>query len=64
MWLRIDRQVELQPRPTLGVAVLADLPLAFAIDLQPGAVEDQVERPGGLLGPGDADGRARRQSVV
>jgi hypothetical protein len=26
----------------LGIAVLADLPLALAVDLQPGAVEDQV----------------------
>ena len=36
--------------------MLADLPLALAVDLQPGAVEDQVERPGGLLRQRDADG--------
>ena len=54
--LRVDGQVELQPGPPLGVAVLADLPLALAVDLQPGAVEDQVERPLGLLGQRDPDG--------
>ena len=35
--------------------MLADLPLPLAIDLQPGAVEDLVERPGGLLGLCDMD---------
>ena len=54
--LRVDGQVELQPGPPLGVAVLADLPLALAVDLQPGAVEDQVERPFGPLRQRDPDG--------
>src|SRR5512135_3515075 len=66
MRLRIDGQMELQPGATLGVAVLTDLPLAFAVDLQPGAVEDQVERPGGPLGQRDADGRgpAAERAVI
>ena len=33
----------------------ATTPLALAVDLQPGAVQDQVERPGGLLRQRDPD---------
>src|SRR5512135_2274067 len=52
--LGIDSQMELQPGPTLRVAMLSDFPLPLAIDLQPGAVEDQVERPLGTFGQRDA----------
>ena len=46
----VDGRVQLPPRPPLRVAMLSDLPLPLAEDLQPGAVHDEVERPLALAG--------------
>ncbi len=43
--LLIDPKVDLAPDPPLGPAMLAGVPLAFALDLDPGAVDQQVQRP-------------------
>src|SRR5512135_42291 len=60
--LGVHRQVELAPGATLGRAVLADLPLPLAIELQPGAVDDQLEGSVALLGQVDPRrGAAARQ---
>lgn len=48
--LGVEGQVQLPPRPPPGVAVLPDLPLPLAEDLQARAVEDEVERPFTLTG--------------
>ena len=52
----VDPKVELAPDPPLGATMLASVPLAFALDLDPGAVDQQVER---ALRPtvGDVDGQ-------
>ncbi len=47
--VRVHRQTHLAPGATLGPAMLAHLPLAFAIDLQSGAVEHEVQRFFGTL---------------
>ncbi|MGF6483053.1 transposase [Paraburkholderia sp. JPY419] len=41
--VRVHRPMHLAPGATLGPAMLAQLPLAFAIDLQSGAVEHEVQ---------------------
>lgn len=40
----VDPDVDLAPDAPLGTAMLAGVPLAFALDLDPGAVDQQVQR--------------------
>ncbi len=40
----VDRQVQLAPYPALVLAVHAHLPLALAVDLEPGGVDGEVHR--------------------
>jgi hypothetical protein len=47
----VDRQVQLPPRPPLGIPVLADLPLPLPVHLQAGAVHQDDPRPGRCGGP-------------
>jgi len=44
--------VDLAPDTTLGASVLAGVLLAFALDFDPGAVDQEVQR---ALGPAIAD---------
>ena len=52
----IDPKVDLAPDAPFGAAMLAGVPLAFTFDLDPGAVDQQVQR---ALRPtvGDVDGQ-------
>lgn len=60
--LLVDPEVDRAPDAPFGTAMLARMPLAFAFDLDPGAVNQQVQRPlgaeirdihgQGLLAPG------------
>ena len=52
----VDSEVNLAPDPSLGATMLARVPLAFALDLDPGAVDQQVQW---ALRPtvGDVDGQ-------
>jgi len=43
--LLVDPEVDLAPDPPFGAAMLAYVPLAFALDLDAGAVDQQVQRP-------------------
>ncbi len=43
--LLIDPEVDLAPDAAFGAAVLAGVPLALAFDLDPGAVDQQMQRP-------------------
>src|SRR5690606_37550953 len=45
--LLVDSEVDLAPDAPLGAAVLARVPLAFALNLDAGAVDQQVQRPFG-----------------
>ena len=40
----VDPDVDLAPDPPFGTAMLASVPLAFALDLDPCAVDQQVQR--------------------
>ena len=40
----INANVDLAPDASLGTAVLAGVPLAFTLDLDPGAVDQKVQR--------------------
>ncbi|KAF1016650.1 MAG: hypothetical protein E5299_00449 [Burkholderia gladioli] len=42
--IRVEREMDFTPRAPLRVAVLAHLPFTFAIDLQTGAVDNQMDR--------------------
>ncbi|KAF1014389.1 MAG: hypothetical protein E5299_00783 [Burkholderia gladioli] len=42
--IRVEREMDFTPRAPLRVAVLTHLPFTFAIDLQTGAVDNQVDR--------------------
>ena len=44
----INPEMDLAPDPSFGAAMLARMPLAFALDLDASAVDQQVQRP---LGP-------------
>ena len=48
----IDPKMTLAPDPPLGTAMLAGVPLAFALDLDPGAIDQHVQRT--LFGPRDS----------
>ncbi|KAF1013684.1 MAG: hypothetical protein E5299_00889 [Burkholderia gladioli] len=41
--IRVERAMDFTPRAPLRVAVLAHLPFTFAINLQTGAVENQMD---------------------
>jgi hypothetical protein len=41
----VDPDVDLAPDPTFGPAVLSRVPLTFALDLDAGAVDQEMERP-------------------
>ena len=45
--LLVDAEVDLAPDAPFGAAVLARVPLAFALNLDAGAVDQQVQRPFG-----------------
>ncbi len=45
--LLIDPKINLAPDPSLGVAVFARMPLTFALNLDPGAIDQRVQRPRG-----------------
>ena len=45
----IDRQMQLSPRPTLALAMRSRLPFAFAVNLQPGAVDHHIDRSATVL---------------
>ncbi|KAF1017887.1 MAG: hypothetical protein E5299_00219 [Burkholderia gladioli] len=42
--IRVEREMDFTPRAPLRVAVLAHLPCTFSIDLQTGAVDNQMDR--------------------
>ncbi|KAF1016596.1 MAG: hypothetical protein E5299_00472 [Burkholderia gladioli] len=42
--IRVERQMDFTPRAPPRVAVLAHLPFTFSIDLQTGAVDNQIDR--------------------
>ena len=42
--LLVNSDVDLAPDAPLGAAMLAGVPLAFALDLDPGAVDQEVQR--------------------
>ncbi|KAF1005391.1 MAG: hypothetical protein E5299_02258 [Burkholderia gladioli] len=42
--IRVEREMDFTPPAPLRVAVLAHLPFTFSIDLQAGAVDNQVDR--------------------
>ncbi|KAF1010721.1 MAG: hypothetical protein E5299_01589 [Burkholderia gladioli] len=42
--IRVEREMDFTPRAPLRVAVLAHLPSTFSIDLQSGAVDNQMDR--------------------
>ncbi|KAF1008767.1 MAG: hypothetical protein E5299_01909 [Burkholderia gladioli] len=42
--IRVEREMDFTPRAPLRVAVLAHLPFTFSIDLQTGAVDQQMDR--------------------
>ncbi|KAF1015362.1 MAG: hypothetical protein E5299_00644 [Burkholderia gladioli] len=42
--IRVEREMDFTPRGPLRVTVLANLPFTFAIDLQTGAVDQQMDR--------------------
>ncbi|KAF1008416.1 MAG: hypothetical protein E5299_01953 [Burkholderia gladioli] len=42
--IRVEREMDFTPRAPLRVAMLAHLPFTFAIDLQTGAVDNQMDR--------------------
>ncbi|KAF1005256.1 MAG: hypothetical protein E5299_02277 [Burkholderia gladioli] len=42
--IRVEREMDFTPRALLRVAVLAHLPFTFAIDLQTGAVDNQMDQ--------------------
>ena len=39
----VDPDVDLAPDPAFGTTVLAGVPLPFALDLDPGAIDQQVQ---------------------
>lgn len=41
----IDPEVNLAPDAAFGAAMLAGIPLAFTLNLDPGAVDQEVQRP-------------------
>ena len=43
---RVDSKVELDPSAALGGTMLARVPLAIALDFDPGAVDQEMHRPG------------------
>ncbi len=43
-WFHIDPELDLSTDATLGTAMLAGVPFALALDLGPGAVDQQVQR--------------------
>jgi len=43
--LLVNSDMDLPPDPPLGPAMLAGVPLTFSLDLDPGAVDQQVQRP-------------------
>ena len=43
--LLVDPEVDFAPDPPFGTAMLARIPLAFTLDLDAGAVDQQVQRP-------------------
>ncbi len=43
--LLVDSEMDLAPYPPFGAAMLARIPLAFALDLNTGAIDQQVQRP-------------------
>ena len=58
--LLIDPEVDLSPDPPFGTAVLAGIPLPFALDLDAGAVDQQMQRAlgaaiGGVHGRSSGD---------
>ncbi|KAF1018184.1 MAG: hypothetical protein E5299_00056 [Burkholderia gladioli] len=42
--IRVEREIDFTPRAPLRVAVLAHLPFTFSIELQTGAVDNQMDR--------------------
>ncbi|KAF1006579.1 MAG: hypothetical protein E5299_02137 [Burkholderia gladioli] len=42
--IRVELEMDFTPRAPLRVAVLAHLPFTFSIDLQIGAVDNQIDR--------------------
>ncbi len=48
--VRIHGEMDLAPNPALGPTVLANLPLAFAVKLQPSAVDHQMQQLAGTRG--------------
>ena len=61
----VHRQVQLAPDPALVLAMHAHLPLALAVDLEPGGVDGEVQRAAGraALSAGTASVAARREKV-
>ena len=61
----VDGQVQLAPDPALVLAVHAHLPLALAVDLEPGGVDGEVQRAaaGGRASFGTVSVAARREKV-
>lgn len=45
--VRVHGEMDLAPGPSLGPTVLANLPLAFAVKLQPSAIDHQMQRLAG-----------------
>ncbi|KAF1004608.1 MAG: hypothetical protein E5299_02365 [Burkholderia gladioli] len=63
--IRVEREMDFTPRAPLRVAVLAHLPFTFAIDLQTGAVDNQIDRSlSRRIGSSTSSVFARRQNVV
>ncbi|KAF1005123.1 MAG: hypothetical protein E5299_02294 [Burkholderia gladioli] len=60
--IRVEREMDFTPRASLRVAVLANLLFTFAIDLQTGAVDNQMDRF--IVTKSTSSVFARRQSVV
>jgi hypothetical protein len=61
----VDPEMDLAPDAPFGTAMLAGVPLAFALDLDPGAVDQQVQRPlGAAIGDVDGQGLLAADSVL
>ena len=54
--LLVDPEMDLAPDPPLGTAMLAGMSFAFTFDLDPGAINQQVQRSFGAT-VGDIDGQ-------
>ena len=52
----VNPEVDLTPDPPFGAPVLAGVPFAFALDFDPGAIDQQVQRALGTA-VGDVDGQ-------